>query len=678
MQLRRSHRIHLLPASLLVLGVLGCGPAPQAPTAPLVALQGVLHAVQPGSDPPFQSVAADVVGSFVVESASSDDLRSDPGTVRIETPTGSLVAVAVRNHQALDVDAASGRPLVPGATGSCPTGAEPDCLAPGDSGALGPAVFGDLCAWTAAPTLGGGFGAVIGNIFDASCLVGLLASPAAIPLPGNPPVALLFSALFAGGDFFNSDGICLIVCPLLGKPTAFDAARMAALGTVPLHYGGAGDHPLAGLPVGPILSNATGGLSVFLSDEQEALLGCGPLHGESSDACHTMGIDAFKAEGSVLYQRFPQNPAAGIPSALPVATRFVEGVGIVTLPGARSPFSIDFALPAEHRYDPAVDGCVLDLNDPIFTGIYGFDITTQVANASLCDGMSGIPIADGTAPADRAVLDGTGAFYTPEQIRMHFPNELAIVSENLLRLLVGIQTTLDAANAVVSECGADASSALLPIGSTLSCDFPDQFASFLGSELADDPSGPPAYRFAWGLGAEYEVTEATGDLIDFVGGRLHALGPETSRAATSATGLGFLLTAPDDDAAAPAGLTPGGTTPAMAAAYGAACAGPDTDGDGVPDACDRCLDVADGPTLAGPGQRDGDGDGFGDACDCDFDQDGFCNIGDFNIFLPDFIAGSEGDAPTDMNGDGFVNIGDFNRFLPGFVAGEPGPSALAP
>ena len=62
----------------------------------------------------------------------------------------------------------------------------------------------------------------------------------------------------------------------------------------------------------------------------------------------------------------------------------------------------------------------------------------------------------------------------------------------------------------------------------------------------------------------------------------------------------------------------------------------DADVDGVDDSCDACLGVFD------PMQTDTDQDGYGNACDCDFDNDGFCTIGDFNLFLPSFQSGVPG------------------------------------
>ncbi len=107
----------------------------------------------------------------------------------------------------------------------------------------------------------------------------------------------------------------------------------------------------------------------------------------------------------------------------------------------------------------------------------------------------------------------------------------------------------------------------------------------------------------------------------------------------------------------------------------------DADADGVPNAFDNCIDQPNGTAIADPGgsiQRDTSGSGFGNMCDCDFDNSGSCNADDFNLFLPDFAAGTDSGIGSDMNGDGVVNANDLNLFLPLFAAGQSGPSGHVP
>jgi len=97
----------------------------------------------------------------------------------------------------------------------------------------------------------------------------------------------------------------------------------------------------------------------------------------------------------------------------------------------------------------------------------------------------------------------------------------------------------------------------------------------------------------------------------------------------------------------------------------------DTDGDGIPDAVDNCIQAAN------PNQLDTNGDGIGNMCDCDFNNDNFCGGPDFTLFIGCFNKATGGNATcqaADMNGDNFVGGPDFTLFIGGFN-GPPGPAA---
>lgn len=91
----------------------------------------------------------------------------------------------------------------------------------------------------------------------------------------------------------------------------------------------------------------------------------------------------------------------------------------------------------------------------------------------------------------------------------------------------------------------------------------------------------------------------------------------------------------------------------------------DADADGVADAVDNCLG------LANTNQSDADRDGFGDVCDADLDQSGMVNGIDLAILRAAFGTRSpNGDA----NGDGVVNALDL-ALLQSRFGKAPGPSA---
>ena len=92
----------------------------------------------------------------------------------------------------------------------------------------------------------------------------------------------------------------------------------------------------------------------------------------------------------------------------------------------------------------------------------------------------------------------------------------------------------------------------------------------------------------------------------------------------------------------------------------------DTDGDGIPDSRDNCINVKN------PDQRDSDGDGYGDACDADVNNDGIVNSLDLSIVKAAF--GSRGASRADLNGDGSVNALDL-AIVRRLFATRPGPSA---
>lgn len=98
----------------------------------------------------------------------------------------------------------------------------------------------------------------------------------------------------------------------------------------------------------------------------------------------------------------------------------------------------------------------------------------------------------------------------------------------------------------------------------------------------------------------------------------------------------------------------------------------DSDGDGVDDAFDNCIEAANAD------QRDTNGDGYGNACDADIDDDGIVNSADLALIKAAFFTqtGKPGyDQDTDLDGDGRINFGDLAIMKASFLS-APGPSSF--
>jgi hypothetical protein len=94
----------------------------------------------------------------------------------------------------------------------------------------------------------------------------------------------------------------------------------------------------------------------------------------------------------------------------------------------------------------------------------------------------------------------------------------------------------------------------------------------------------------------------------------------------------------------------------------------DSDGDGVADVADNCIQIANAD------QRDTDDDGYGNICDPDFDNNETVDFADL-AYLKSAFFGS--DPLTDLDGDGKTDFADL-AILKSMFFGSPGPSGLAP
>jgi hypothetical protein len=270
---------------------------------------------------------------------------------------------------------------------------------------------------------------------------------------------------------------------------------------VPLVYNGVNDGGAATINAMPPPQRNF--LATFLTDEQEALLGCGPFY---LTDCNTQGVDLANAAADVLLQSFPwfegtkfdsnwNTTDASLPQPGTVAAAFnANGMGgtvdapdtkfgeletgpagtrwddldgdgqreLINLPGSRyDPVAFLLALGLPISVDPAVNLATLTTAlagvDPYVIdnlAQYGTNSNPTTGLQQTC-ASQGLPpgCVDGSVIGDPAIDDLTvGMPFIPEPVRVHpftgqiFSSEMAIVSWNLLMLTVALGAADDPDN----------------------------------------------------------------------------------------------------------------------------------------------------------------------------------------------------------------------------------------
>jgi hypothetical protein len=386
---------------------------------------------------------------------------------------------------------------------------------------------------------------------DATGLV--LAGLLGVPIPGGS---------CDSGDV-ASNTFCNPLVPLSIDP--FDGPALTV-----------GEAVAAGLTPTPIDGAVlyASGLQAQLSDEQQALLGCGPFY---RIFCDGVGIALVNAEAGTLFQ----------------SLLGFEGIPIPELgnPGSDGAFNTadDVTLLATNPFQ----------TQPGTVGFQGAPICTRYENGQMSvlpgcrgagpDGLPGTPdddagynmAQDGTTtgpgpidPAYRRFQPFTSSVATvPELQSQFFISEMAVLSWNAAMTFAALSAPpymIDTNGDDIPDFNTDVNGDGWPdsdfigqdefditrpfradgcsFAAPYACGSIQAFGAVLTRELDDDPSGPPQRRWVWETGAEYVQTDlATDDLEGFATWTFHALGPEVSRRDTSdEAGVLFVLGPPDE------------------------------------------------------------------------------------------------------------------------------------
>jgi len=350
-----------------------------------------------------------------------------------------------------NVDPATGHPREQNFRGLCTTGAEAACLTPANartSHSANQQLFSFICA----STVGVAAVAIPGA---NDCFLALENSQT---IAGLFPLGQTLNFGLSGnaGEAFASAAIgCNSLAALLGNPSGIAcgsavAALEAAQGNFRAGFGASGS---VFVPLSKEANDENvgvddpNGIAAYLSDQQEALLGCGPFYGTSCDVTPAGpggGIDLLNAEASFLMQSFvgiggsesnplwdttdvsrPQPGTVGY-TPLPICFRNPsDGADSKTtiLPGCRGP--------GDPGYNPLVDGdprtpdggsSTAGLRLHPFTGqafrtegaILSWNFMMLLAAVNNASSASGTPVPAGTFDSAQPFRKGACSFANPQ------------------------------------------------------------------------------------------------------------------------------------------------------------------------------------------------------------------------------------------------------------------------
>ncbi len=297
-----------------------------------------------------------------------------------------------------NVDPVSGRPRKGESTGKCRIGTESDCLT-ADNALLHHSINQTAFAWVCAGTVG------ISALDPSACAQSVFGSQT-VPAGAPVPISAIFGNILSGqnaasaaaptGGFLNGNaffaglgGLTVETYNQLALQPFVEFTSIPG-GTVPGLTCAPCPTPLVSINVDPADGGSalvtdfsaqtqadiaaaggfgpaflTSGISPFLTDQQEALLGCGPFYDTN---CDVHGFDLLNADPNALFESFPTVEGTFRGGAVWDATDASRAQpGTIHFDGFTCAYIAGCRGPGDKGYRPDVDGTNTGLIHP-FTG----------------------------------------------------------------------------------------------------------------------------------------------------------------------------------------------------------------------------------------------------------------------------------------------------------------------